>query len=576
MTWNLCFSAVRWLPTRTALVATTTPVHAASPAARVCLWIGIRQFSQANTKHGASPAFEILPLQLSLLRSRSRAATAHPSTFSSSPSAVICAVRTFTSTRETKNPHDNNDGMAIQRVMDRKGTREDGGFKEPSRKAGFPVRVPVAITLTVLVLSLLSFVFIPDELYYSLVGWPPLNEHSFVPFTIISREQVSPTSFILTVEPKGRAHPAHPSNESVIKGGWDYGLWSVEIKQPQLQVAREYTPLPSLHGEEKEDIAHARLRFLVRKVNNGEVSSYLSRLAVGDEVELRGPHLGFDVRARLGDGQHVVFLAGGTGIAPALQAVRALQLETTEPKTTTTPSTTPRSSRRPSISILWANRHWADCSGAGDTIPALSALTMYNSNNREEEARYITSYLACAAAQTQRSEDNNNPLLTWECTVDEEGTFITPSKIANAMMAPSSSSQNATTLQGRRANNNNHNKSITSSEKCALHSSKLLVSNTGKDVTSSTLTPLHAVRGGGPSQKCLCIDEKSGQHVPGGKNLLMISGPEGFVEAYAGAKVWGPSGEQQGPVRGIIADLAAKKGSPSSSVVWKDWLVLKL
>ncbi|KAJ2965686.1 hypothetical protein NQ176_g10497 [Zarea fungicola] len=150
-----------------------------------------------------------------------------------------------------------------------------------------------------------------------------LNQDSFVPYVITAREAISPSSFIFTVSPQ---HPN--SSPSYLKNGppgepaqWRYPLWSVEFKQPEVQIARNYTPLPPLEGE--TSLEDGKLRFYVRSIPGGEMSSYLGRLGVGREVWLRGTHPGFDVETRLGAQNNVVFLAGGTGIAPAMQVARA-------------------------------------------------------------------------------------------------------------------------------------------------------------------------------------------------------------------------------------------------------------
>ena len=56
-----------------------------------------------------------------------------------------------------------------------------------------------------------------------------------------------------------------------------------------------------------------------------------------------------------------------------------------------------------------------------------------------------------------------------------------------------------------------------------------------------------------------------------GKNLLFVSGPDGFIEYFAGAKRWANGMELQGPVGGILGRLKAQ--FPESM---NDWLVLKL
>ena len=125
----------------------------------------------------------------------------------------------------------------------------------------------------------------------------------FTPFTIIKKEAVSPTSIILTLRPQ--RSPLNENTADIYKEWWDHGVWSVEVKQPELQIARSYTPLPPSKPHENSD-----LRLLIRKEHNGEVSGYLHRLTAGSKIELRGPHPGFDLPE---DVAEVVFLAGGTG-----------------------------------------------------------------------------------------------------------------------------------------------------------------------------------------------------------------------------------------------------------------------
>lgn len=120
----------------------------------------------------------------------------------------------------------------------------------------------------------------------------------------------------------------------------------MEIKQPELQIARSYTPLPPTKGDPSAD-----LRILVRKEYKGEVSGYLHKLAAGSELHLRGPHQEFNLSEDVSD---VVFLAGGTGIAPAMQLAYSLfegkVLESDKPK----------------MQIVWSNRKRADCEGGAD------------------------------------------------------------------------------------------------------------------------------------------------------------------------------------------------------------------
>lgn len=121
------------------------------------------------------------------------------------------------------------------------------------------------------------------------------------------------------------------------------GVWSVLFKQPQLQIGRDYTPLPPTADDDS-------LRFFIRRDPHGEVSRYLHGLSLGSTVELRGPQLEYKIPSST---QEVLFIAGGTGIAPALQASYSLL----------------RRGNNRRIRILWANRRREDClGGVSDTV----------------------------------------------------------------------------------------------------------------------------------------------------------------------------------------------------------------
>lgn len=464
----------------------------------------------------------------------------------------------------------------------------------------------------------------PRDILLEYAVGKPLNSRSFVPFTIISREQVSPTSFLITVRPKdarvssssslssfitqlGWPESLLPrfltethSNRAILQQAWEYGLWAVEFKQPQLQVAREYTPLPSAYGQEEQDLERGHLRFLIRKMEGGEVSTYLSRLGVGDIVELRGPHLGFDIHSRLGSDQNnrkVVFLAGGTGIAPALQVVRAL-LDNV------------KAHERPSVSIIWANRHRADCEGYDGSPSTLlePQSTTENVVHGKGGGNPVISLLAEAKAR-------HGDKLQYACTVDEEGSFITSKSVADVTrISPPSSS---TTSSGRGflfssfwgsasspvqssppapTRNQGNGEDDIDSAACPYHSAKRLITTDGSEdsripttLSSNEIEQGSQDRGGSinananpGTRKVLCQCRHHYHHhhpggeeneeTQGGRNLLMVSGPEGFISTFAGPKLFANGKELQGPVRGVVGNELRKK-DPG---FWRDWLVLKM
>ncbi|KAL4898492.1 homoaconitase LysF [Aspergillus ambiguus] len=164
-----------------------------------------------------------------------------------------------------------------------------------------------------------------------------LNPYTFTPYTLVSRESVSSSGSLFILQPP----KPDSGNSEVYEDAWKTGVWSVMFKQPQLQIGRDYTPLPP--APEDGD----SLRFFIRRDPFGEVSRYLHGLNLGTPVEVRGPRIECEIPS---DTQQILFIAGGTGIAPALQAGHTLLRRTDETK-------------KPRIHILWANRRREDCAG---------------------------------------------------------------------------------------------------------------------------------------------------------------------------------------------------------------------
>jgi cytochrome-b5 reductase len=215
----------------------------------------------------------------------------------------------------------------------------------------------------------------------------------FAAFTITRREIVSSTSILLVIRPSIYSSLiAHdPYGES-----WRRGPWSVEIKQPQLQIARSYTPLPPHEEDEPGD-----LRFLIRRERKGEMSGYLWGLKEGDTMWLRGPKQEYELGEDISD---VVFVAGGTGIAPALQIAHTL-LERRDGKQT------------PNIRIFWANRRKEDCLGVGE----LGALS--------EDNKAVGPIVQLI----QRIQQKHSDKMRVTYLVDELGTCLDQKKMSAAL-----------------------------------------------------------------------------------------------------------------------------------------------
>ncbi|KAE9374359.1 ferredoxin reductase-like protein [Stipitochalara longipes BDJ] len=273
----------------------------------------------------------------------------------------------------------------------------------------------------------------------------PFDPPRFSPFTVVKREVVSPTSVILTVRRYANG------TEDLYKDMWDRGIWSVEVKQPELQISRSYTPLPPI-----KPIDYSELRFLIRKEHKGEVSGYLHRLGLSSQIELRGPHSGFDIPE---DVAEVVFLAGGTGIAPALQAAyTTLERRNTEAR----------------VRIVWSNRWRDDCQGGGQL-------------NRMDHQQ-----LGLVVQELETLQNKHPGRLSVDYLVDQENKFLNQKMITQ-------------------------------------------------------------------------LTQISGRSNLQGPKLLLISGPEGFVNHFAGPKRWEGGKEGQGVVAGVIGNMKLH-----------DWTIWKL
>jgi len=87
-------------------------------------------------------------------------------------------------------------------------------------------------------------------------------------------------------------------------------IWSVYIKDDDIQVERPYTPLEGIDEE-------GRMLFWVKKYEKGEVGRWLHSKKVGDMIEIRGPLKTWIWQDYAWD--EVFMISGGTGITPFYQ-----------------------------------------------------------------------------------------------------------------------------------------------------------------------------------------------------------------------------------------------------------------
>ena len=306
-----------------------------------------------------------------------------------------------------------------------------------------------------------------------------LNPLTFARFHIESKDPVSNNSSLF------RLSPWSTKSAEVWQEQWKKGVWSISIKQPQLQIARDYTPLPPLssspggpegrHGGTAND---GDLNIWIRREVRGEMSNYLHALPINAKVEIRGPKLEYQLPDQI---DRVVFLAGGTGIAPALQIAHALQI---------------RHESKTQIDVLWANRSRNDCvGGISDGISRTKsrdnqwwklwgqddAPTQIVRQDSEQQPGTVVNMLSQLKQLSQGT-------LKVDYFVDDEKTFVTPQHIDQLVHRPK------------------------------RQQAKTSVANSGR-------------------------------------NLIIISGPDGFVNFWAGPKQWLNGREVQGPLGGALSQM---------------------
>lgn len=316
-----------------------------------------------------------------------------------------------------------------------------------------------------------------------------LNPRFFTPFILKSREKVSSTSAILNLLslPKGQ-------NTANVSEAWKTGVWSVQVMQPELQIARSYTPLPPIEDTEPEQV-----RLFVRQEPQGEVSTFLHKINRGTIVHLRGPRVEYEIPD---DVDEILFLAGGTGIAPALQVAHTLFNHRTKP-----------TDQGPELRVLWANRRRED---------SINGLDHFSS--QRAPAGFVPKVRKLA----------------------DEWQGEPPSQLKEAneeSAAPSQPSQSRLVEEVESLK--------------ARYGGKVIVDYFVDDEGSYISESLLRTYLSG-------IDQTANQDGTTRRKVILVSGPEGFVNAFAGPKTWKDGREIQGSLGGLL-----KKIDPQEWEIWK-------
>jgi len=342
---------------------------------------------------------------------------------------------------------------------------------KPLHSAALPIRT--LVTLALPLLGYFTYVF-------SAPSTPePLNPQTFTHFTLLSHQQISSTSSILTLRPLHAPATSAAAGEDPYTKFWTAGTWSIEIKQPQLQIARRYTPLPATlipststtRETEANDAQAGDIRLLIRKYETGEVSRYLHNLKPGASVEVRGGYTELEIPQET---KKVLFLAGGTGVAPAVQVASCLARRGMQAQTQT---------QDVKMGIMWANRRAEDAMGGNIAVKG------------GEEMNEMVAVMRDLEAKAEKVADVEVRTVYF---VDEENRFIQQKDVVAELAR----------LESRGIND---------------------LSRT--DVSPSTPAGTH-------------------------EKLILISGPDGFVEYFAGPKRLMRDGrEVNGVTGGILSQV---------------------
>ena len=235
-------------------------------------------------------------------------------------------------------------------------------------------------------------------------------------YKLVEKEPVSSTASIFKLEPQEKSEEFQK-----YKDAWQKGIWNVHFKQPQIQIVRAYTPLPPNASTLENDENH--LRFLIRRDPHGEVSSYLHSLPIGSTIELRGPNLEYQLTP---DVKQVVFFAGGTGIATALQVAYAMF-----------DGDGNKQGRK--LHILWANRKREDCTGGysdappSEPVPPKPYWSGFFTTPKPKAQITVTQDRGIIVRELEHLKEKYPGQVTVEYYVNEEDTWIDKDVVFKAL-----------------------------------------------------------------------------------------------------------------------------------------------
>ncbi|GLB33921.1 putative oxidoreductase FAD-binding domain [Lyophyllum shimeji] len=182
--------------------------------------------------------------------------------------------------------------------------------------------VPLALGVGA-VTGLSVYFFFPDASRSApTLSTSPLSPSHFTPSTVISNETAGPDTKLLEVVVPPHLLP--PRDTADASASAFAPIWSVFIKDDDIQVERPYTPLEGVDEE-------GRMLFWIKKYPKGEVGRWLHSKHGGEKLELRGPITTWPWRD--GEWDEVIMISGGTGITPFYQLFHSVISRSPDAKT---------------------------------------------------------------------------------------------------------------------------------------------------------------------------------------------------------------------------------------------------
>lgn len=124
-----------------------------------------------------------------------------------------------------------------------------------------------------------------------------LSPDHFTPYRISHKEDIDSSHFLMELT------PLQKQRTNLWSKMGSENLWSVEVKQPDIMVVRNYTPLPLHFNIETKELAvmedgnfdGGKLCFYIKQYSEGEVARWLHQLPNGHVLELRGPFIEYEL-----------------------------------------------------------------------------------------------------------------------------------------------------------------------------------------------------------------------------------------------------------------------------------------